>query len=134
MRTGAAQSMATLQSVRLVFHGLRLPDPLARSVRQRTLDATGPGAVRRGEWRDHLVMLALPLGSVLYEAGDPQRHIYFPVDSIISLLYVLKDGASAEIAVVGNDGAIGVALFMGGETTTNRAIVQSAGCAYRLTS
>jgi CRP-like cAMP-binding protein len=81
----------------------------------------------------HLTLVVLPLGSVLYEAGDSQRHIYFPVDSIVSLLYVLKDGASAEIAVVGNEGAIGVALFMGGETTTNRAIVQSAGCAYRLT-
>ena len=81
----------------------------------------------------HLTLITLPLGSVLYEAGDTQRYIYFPVDSIISLLYVLKDGASAEIAVVGNEGAIGVALFMGGETTTNRAIVQSAGSAYRLT-
>jgi CRP-like cAMP-binding protein len=81
----------------------------------------------------HLELCSLPLGSVLYESGDKQRYIYFPVDSIVSLLYVLKDGASAEIAVVGNDGAIGVALFMGGETTTNRAIVQSAGSAYRLT-
>jgi len=81
----------------------------------------------------YLTLVALPLGSVIYEAGDSQRYIYFPVDSIVSLLYVLKDGASAEIAVVGNEGAIGVALFMGGETTTNRAIVQSAGCAYRLT-
>src|ERR1700716_1747326 len=81
----------------------------------------------------HLTLVTLPLGAVLYEAGDTQRYIYFPVDSIISLLYVLKDGASAEIAVVGNDGAIGMALFMGGETTTNRAIVQSAGSAYRLT-
>jgi len=81
----------------------------------------------------HLTLISLPLGSVLYEAGDTQRYIYFPVDAIISLLYVLKDGASAEIAVVGNEGAIGVALFMGGETTTNRAIVQSAGSAYRLT-
>ncbi|HEY3783806.1 MAG TPA: Crp/Fnr family transcriptional regulator [Steroidobacteraceae bacterium] len=81
----------------------------------------------------YLKLVALPLGKVLYESGDTLRHIYFPTDSIISLLYVLKDGASAEIAVVGNDGAIGVALFMGGETTTNRAIVQSAGSAYRLT-
>ena len=81
----------------------------------------------------HMKLVPLPLGSVLYEAGDVQRYMYFPVDSIVSLLYVLKDGASAEIAVVGNDGAIGVALFMGGETTTNRAIVQSAGSAYRLT-
>jgi len=60
-------------------------------------------------------------------------HIYFPTDAIVSLLYVLDNGASAEIAVVGNDGAVGVSLFMGGETTTSRAVVQSAGCAYRLT-
>jgi CRP-like cAMP-binding protein len=81
----------------------------------------------------HLKLVTLPLGSVLYEAGDAQRYIYFPIDVIVSLLYVLKDGSSAEIAVVGNDGAIGIALFMGGATTTNRAIVQSAGYAYRMT-
>lgn len=81
----------------------------------------------------HLKLVALPLGSALYESGDMLRHIYFPTDAIVSLLYVLKDGASAEIAVVGNDGAIGVALFMGGETTTNRAVVQSAGSAYQMT-
>ena len=81
----------------------------------------------------YLKLVALPLGQALYESGDTLRHIYFPTDVIISLLYVLKDGAAAEIAVVGNDGAIGVALFMGGETTTNRAIVQSAGSAYMLT-
>src|SRR6202167_905877 len=80
----------------------------------------------------HLKLVALPLGKVLYESGDTLRHIYFPTDSIVSLLYVLKDGGSAEIAVLGNDGAIGVALFMGGETTTTRAIVQSAGSAYKL--
>src|SRR5581483_8213992 len=81
----------------------------------------------------HLKLVTLPLGTVLYESGDTQRYIYFPVDAIVSLLYVLKDGASAEIAVVGKDGAIGIALFMGGATTTNRAIVQSAGDAFRLT-
>jgi CRP-like cAMP-binding protein len=75
----------------------------------------------------------MPLGLVLYEAGDALRHIYFPTDAIVSLLYVLENGSSAEICVVGNDGVIGVALFMGGETTTNRAIVQSGGFAYRLT-
>jgi CRP-like cAMP-binding protein len=80
----------------------------------------------------HLKLVPMPLGMVLYESGDALRHIYFPTDSIVSLLYVLKDGASAEIAVVGNEGAIGVALFMGGETTPSRAIVQSAGSAYRL--
>ena len=81
-----------------------------------------------------LTLIEFPLGMSVYESGDVQRYIYFPTDSIVSLLYVLKDGASAEIAVVGNEGAIGVALFMGGETTPSRAIVQSAGLAYRLSS
>lgn len=81
----------------------------------------------------HLKLVELPLGKVLYESGGPLRHMYFPIDAIVSLLYVLDNGASAEIAVVGNEGVLGVALFMGGETTTNRAIVQSAGWAYRLT-
>jgi CRP-like cAMP-binding protein len=82
---------------------------------------------------EQLELVTLPLGSVLYESGDVQGYIYFPIDAIISLLYVLKDGASAEIAVVGKDGAVGIALFMGGVSTTNRAIVQNAGSAYRLT-
>src|SRR5688572_16432964 len=86
----------------------------------------------RGRVFPHLELVELALGEVLYESGDTQRHVYFPVDVIVSLLYVLKNGSSAEIAVVGNDGAVGVAIFMGGETTTNRAIVQSAGFAYRL--
>jgi CRP-like cAMP-binding protein len=81
----------------------------------------------------HLELVEIVLGTVLYESGDTLRHIYFPTDSIVSLLYILEDGASAEIAVVGNEGALGVALFMGGETTPSRAIVQSAGFAYRLT-
>jgi CRP-like cAMP-binding protein len=81
----------------------------------------------------HLTLIELPLGMSVYESGDKLRHIYFPTDSIVSLLFVLKDGASAEIAVVGNEGAVGVSLFMGGETTPSRAIVQSAGFAYRLT-
>ncbi len=80
----------------------------------------------------HLRLVRMPLAAVLYESGDLLRHIYFPTDSIVSLLYVLADGSSAEICVVGNDGVIGVSLFMGGETTTSRAIVQSGGFAYRL--
>ena len=80
----------------------------------------------------HLQLVTMPLGKVLYESGDVLRHVYFPTDSIISLLYVLANGASAEISVVGNEGLIGIALFMGGETTPSRAIVQSAGYAYRL--
>jgi CRP-like cAMP-binding protein len=79
-----------------------------------------------------LQLVQMPLGKVLYESGDVLRHVYFPIDSIVSLLYVLADGASAEISVVGNEGLIGIALFMGGETTPSRAIVQSAGYAYRL--
>jgi CRP-like cAMP-binding protein len=80
----------------------------------------------------HLELVPMPLGDVLYESGGQLRHVYFPTTSIISLLYVMQDGASAEIAVVGNEGIIGIALFMGGETTSNRAVVQSAGYAYRL--
>ena len=81
----------------------------------------------------HLRLVTLSLGTVLYESGSLMPHIYFPTDAIVSLLYVLANGASAEIAVVGNEGAVGVSLFMGGETTTSRAVVQSAGLAYRLT-
>jgi hypothetical protein len=80
----------------------------------------------------HLQLVPMPLGKVSYESGDLLRHVYFPTDSIISLLYVMADGASAEISVVGNEGLIGIALFMGGETTPSRAVVQSAGSAYRL--
>ena len=80
----------------------------------------------------YLQRVPLRLGEVLYESGAAFRHVYFPADCIISLLHTLKDGATAEIAVVGNDGLIGVAFFMGGETTPSRAVVQSAGHAYRL--
>ena len=79
-----------------------------------------------------LQFVQLPLGSVLYESGDALRHVYFPTNSIVSLLSIMKDGTSAEIAVVGNEGVVGVALFMGGDTTPSRAVVQSAGQAYRL--
>ena len=72
------------------------------------------------------------LGDALYEPGGRLRHVYFPTTSIVSLLYVMEDGASAEIAVVGNEGILGIALFMGGETTPSRAVVQSAGHGYRL--
>lgn len=74
----------------------------------------------------------MPLGHVLYESGSRLRHVYFPTTSIISLLYVLEDGSSADIAIVGNEGIVGISLFMGGETTPSRGIVQSAGHAYRV--
>jgi len=80
----------------------------------------------------HLELVTMPLGKVLYESGDALRHVYFPTDSILSLLYVMESGASAEIAGVGNEGMLGISLFMGGESTPNRAMVQSAGFAYRL--
>jgi len=79
-----------------------------------------------------LERVQLPLGMALYESGAKQGHVYFPTSSIVSLLYVLEDGASAEIAITGNEGLVGIALFMGGETTPSRAVVQSAGEAYRL--
>jgi CRP-like cAMP-binding protein len=80
----------------------------------------------------HLELIPMPLGVAAYEPGIPMRYVYFPTTSIISLLYVMENGASAEIAVVGNEGIVGVSLFMGGETTTSRAVVQSAGHAYQL--
>ena len=80
----------------------------------------------------HLELVPMPLGDVLYESGVQMRHVFFPTTSIVSLLYVMEDGASAEIAVVGNEGIVGVSLFMGGETTPSRAVVQSAGYAYQM--
>tara|TARA_R110000764_G_scaffold23434_3_gene57258 strand:+ start:170 stop:898 length:729 start_codon:yes stop_codon:yes gene_type:complete len=74
----------------------------------------------------------LQLGQVMYEAGDKLAYVHFPVDAIVSLLYAMESGASAEISVVGNEGLVGVALFMGGESTSSRAVVKSAGHAYRL--
>jgi len=82
----------------------------------------------------NLELVPLPIGWTVYEAGGKQDHVYFPTSSIVSLLNVMKNGASTEIAVVGNDGVVGVALFMGGETTSSRAVVQSAGYAYRLSA
>jgi CRP-like cAMP-binding protein len=85
-------------------------------------------------WEPHLELIELPLGKVLYESGAPQRHVYFPTSAIVSLLYVLEDGASAEIAVVGLEGVVGISLFMGGGSTPSRAVVQSAGQGFRLSA
>ena len=82
--------------------------------------------------RPNLEFAPLPLGWSVYESGDTQVYVYFPTDAIVSLMYVLADGASTELGVVGNDGLVGIALFMGGETTPSRAVVQSAGEGYRL--
>jgi CRP-like cAMP-binding protein len=92
-------------------------------------------AIPEKEWvrfAPHLTPVALELGDVIYESGTDQPYVYFPTNSIVSLLYVMEDGSSAEIAIVGNEGLVGISLFMGGATTTSRAIVQSAGYAYRM--
>lgn len=99
--------------------------------RQNQLLAALPAA----EWerlRPRMELRAMSLGHVLYESGSAMRHVYFPTTSIVSLLYVMGDGSSAEIAIVGNEGIVGISLFMGGETTSSRAVVQSAGHAYRV--
>ena len=83
-------------------------------------------------WRPQLERVDLPLGQVLHEAGSILAHVYFPTTAIVSLLYVMQSGASAEISVVGREGIVGIALFMGGESTPSRAVVQTAGEAYRL--
>ena len=105
--------------------------PEVNGVQQNRLLAALPVA----EWRrlePSLKLVLLPLGETLYESGVPFGQVYFPTTAIVSLLYVLVDGDSAEIAVVGNDGLVGVSLFMGGESTPSRAVVQSEGLAYRL--
>ncbi|WP_341908608.1 Crp/Fnr family transcriptional regulator [Polaromonas sp. YR568] len=83
-------------------------------------------------WQPRLEAIDMPLGQVLYESGGKMAHVYFPTTSIVSLLYVMENGASAEIAVVGHEGLVGVSLFMGGESTPSRAVVQSAGKGFRL--
>jgi CRP-like cAMP-binding protein len=83
-------------------------------------------------WLPELEFVDMRLGEVLYESGATLAHVYFPITAIISLLYVMQSGASAEIAVVGNEGILGISLFMGGQSTPSRAVVQSAGQGFRL--
>jgi CRP-like cAMP-binding protein len=104
---------------------------VAHDPRQNHLLAALP-ATDFARVQTRLKLVPLRLGEVIYEPGSQLRHLYFPTTAIVSLLYIMSDGASAEIAVVGNDGILGIALFMGGETTPSRAVVQSAGHAYRL--
>ncbi len=98
---------------------------------QNHLLAELPATILR-RWLPHLEPLDMPLGTVLYEAGEELRYVYFPTSAIISLLYVMKNSASAEIAVVGSEGVVGIALFMGGGSTPSRALVQSAGEGFRM--
>jgi CRP-like cAMP-binding protein len=101
------------------------------SRRENDLLAALPDA-EWSRWLPQLESVDLPLGKVLYESGSELSHVYFPTTSIISLLYVMEDGASAEIAVVGREGIVGISLFMGGQSTPSRAVVQSAGRGIRL--
>ncbi len=102
----------------------------AASTGNHLLDSLPPEPWQR--WEPALEPVELALGQVLYEAGRVMSHVYFPTTAIVSLLYVMENGASAEIAVVGNEGIVGISLFMGGGSTTSRAVVQSAGRGYRL--
>ena len=102
------------------------PDPLENHLLAALPDAEWQ------RWLPQLEHVEMPLGEVLYESGKALTHVYFPTTSIVSLLYVMENGASAEIAVVGNEGIVGISLFMGGESTPSRAVVQSAGQGYRL--
>ena len=104
---------------------------LAVDPRSNRLLAALPDAEWK-RWLPQLEPVDMPLGQVLYESGSRLAHVYFPTTSIVSLLYVMEDGASAEIAVVGNEGIVGISLFMGGESTPSRALVQSAGKGLRL--
>jgi CRP-like cAMP-binding protein len=109
---------------------MKIP-PNAHDPKDNRLIAALP-ALEWQRWQPLLEWVELPLGQVLYESGLTMSHVYFPTTAIISLLYVMESGASAEIAVVGNEGLVGIALFMGGETTPSRAVVQSAGTGFRL--
>ena len=115
------------------FQGARLAKRMSETttpIQNHLLAALTPDV--QGRLFPHLDLVPLSLGRVLYESGDAMKSVYFPTDSIVSLLYVMENGASAEISVVGNEGIVGIALFMGGESTPSRAIVQSAGSAFRL--
>ena len=105
--------------------------PTAPEPRNNQLLAALPAAEWQ-RWLPQLESVEMPLGQVLYESGTTLSHVYFPLTAIVSLLYVMENGASAEIAVVGNEGIVGISLFMGGESTPSRAVVQSAGNGYRL--
>jgi len=102
-----------------------------RRIERNALLAALP-SVERARFSNELELVPLTLGQVLYESGQTMIHAYFPTDCVISLLYVMMNGESAEIAIVGNEGMVGIALFMGGDSTMSRAIVQNAGHAYRL--
>jgi CRP-like cAMP-binding protein len=128
---GYTQRMAAKKKRRPSAHRDSDATPSRYTPRQnRLLGALPPGDYER--IAAHLELVPLKLATVLYEPGVKLRYVYFPTTAIVSLLYVMEDGSSAEIAIVGNEGILGISLFMGGETTPSRAVVQSAGYGYRL--
>jgi len=129
MRRDAGMGVDSLESRRSPLDSVQVP---AAVIDNRLLSALPADVFQR--FAPLLETVRLPLGKVLYESGDLERFVYFPTDAIVSLLYVTENGASAEIAVVGNEGMVGVAVFMGGGSTSSRAVVQSAGHAYRLSA
>jgi CRP-like cAMP-binding protein len=147
-RTGALYALAHIRSISFklaLYRPRRLPDDTvtirARNGRFTVLAPHTPKgnhllaalpAADYNRLRPHLEHAPLELGWALYESGSEQEYVYFPTTSIVSMLSVMGDGSSAEIAVVGNEGVVGIALFMGGETTPSRAVVQIAGNGYRL--
>src|SRR5216684_2777103 len=131
------------RSIAFLVMIIRMEDAIFRATPMTPLMPAGPdpkqnhllGVLSAADYErvlPDLKLVAMPLGKVIYESGVELQQVYFPTDCIVSMLYVMKDGASAEIAVVGNEGMVGIALFMGGDTTPSRAIVQSAGHAFEL--
>jgi CRP-like cAMP-binding protein len=143
---GYSRASLALCAIPHILNGIGCPQPtvspnkLRSSVNAATHDIKKnhlltalPNSVQE-RWLPQLESVQMPLGGVLYESGGTLSHVYFPTTSIVSLLYVMENGASAEIAVVGNEGIVGISLFMGGESTPSRAVVQSAGHGFRLKS
>jgi CRP-like cAMP-binding protein len=128
---GAVDSFARSRAVATYRQARTSVRKVTCSPTQNHLLAQLPSAEQR-RWFPKLELTDMPLGAVMYEAGATMTHVYFPSTSIVSLLYVMANGASAEIAVVGNEGFVGVSLYMGGGSTSSRGVVQSAGKAYRL--
>jgi CRP-like cAMP-binding protein len=131
MTAGSPRSNVAKESSLPLQDGSRMASPARHSPHQNQLH----DALPRSDYErlaPHLELIPMVLGDVLYESGSQLRYVYFPTTSIVSLLYVMEDGASAEIAIVGNEGILGISLFMGGDTTPSRAVVQSAGHGFRL--
>ena len=129
MLEGTSRSVKPLTSTALLSKDRYMGEQ--HKPHQNHLLAALPAEVQRRLF-PNLELIDMPYGMVLYESGDTMRYVYFPIDSIVSLLYIMENGASAEVSVVGNEGFVGLALLMGGDSTPSQAIVQSAGHAYRL--